>query len=75
MERNQAIFDKLVDVLEAKGEINVTNGIKKLFIQTVDDKEGYSYVSSTNEEFGSSRDAVEWAVDEMNGIDSIVSWE
>ncbi|MBM7871245.1 hypothetical protein JOC70_002743 [Clostridium pascui] len=69
------IIDKLIDTLEAKGEISFNDGTKELFIQTVDDKEGYSYVSSTNEEFISSRDAVEWAVEELNGIDNIMTWE
>ncbi|MBE6066703.1 MAG: hypothetical protein E7211_03240 [Clostridium lundense] len=69
------IIDKLIDTLEAKGEISLNDGAKELFIQTVDDKEGYSYVSSTNQEFVSSRDAVEWAVEELNGIDNIMTWE
>ncbi|WP_186430635.1 hypothetical protein [Clostridium sp. BSD9I1] len=69
------IIDKLIDTLEAKGEISFNDGEKELFIQTVDDKEGYSYVSSTNQEFISSRDAVEWAVEELNGIDNIMTWE
>ncbi|MBI6873465.1 hypothetical protein [Clostridium aciditolerans] len=58
--------EELVDVLEEDGELSIYNGAKELFIQTVDDKEGYSYVSSTNEEFGSSREAVEWAINEIH---------
>ncbi|WML34426.1 hypothetical protein [Clostridium sp. OS1-26] len=58
--------EELVDVLEENGELSIYNGAKELFIQTVDDKEGYSYVSSTNEEFGSSREAVEWAINELH---------
>jgi hypothetical protein len=57
--------EELVDVLEEDGELSIYNGAKELFIQTIDDKEGYSYVSSTNEEFGSSREAVEWAINEL----------
>lgn len=75
MGENPAVLDKLIDSLEAKGEISITDGINELFIATVDDKEGYSYVSSTNKEFASSREAVEWAVDKMNGIENIVTWE
>ncbi|MTK12260.1 MAG: hypothetical protein F8N39_09265 [Clostridiaceae bacterium] len=58
--------EELVEVLEEDGELSIYNGAKELFIQTIDDKEGYSYVSSTNEEFGSSREAVEWAINELN---------
>lgn len=58
--------EELVDVLEEDGEISIYNGEKEFFIQTVDDKEGYSYVSSTNQEFGSSREAAEWAINELH---------
>jgi hypothetical protein len=75
MERNPIMLDELVDALETNGEISITDGIKELFIETVDDKEGYSYVSSTNQEFDSSRDAVEWAVEKMKGIENIEAWE
>jgi len=68
MEQNPIVLNELIDVLEANGEISITDGIKELFIETVDDKEGYSYVSSTNEEFGNSREAVEWALEKLNGI-------
>lgn len=75
MEENVIMYNELMDALETKGEISITDGIKELFIQTVDDKEGYSYVSSTNEEFGSSQMAVEWAIGKMNGIENIVIWK
>lgn len=75
VEINLTSTKELVDALEAKGEISMTDGVKELFIESIDDKEGYSYVSSTNEEFGGSKEAVEWAIKQMNGIDNIVTWE
>ncbi|MDW8801757.1 hypothetical protein P8V03_11425 [Clostridium sp. A1-XYC3] len=66
MEKNLIKPEELVDVLEENGELSIYNGVKELFIQSVDDKEGYSYVSSTNEEFGSSREAAEWAINELH---------
>jgi len=75
MEASLIIPDELIDTLEANGTISMTDGIKELFVESVDDKEGYSYVSSTNEEFGSSREAIEWALEQMGGIDNIVTWE
>jgi hypothetical protein len=48
MDGNMLMPDELVDALEAKGKISISDGMKELFIQTLDDKEGYSYVSSTN---------------------------
>lgn len=66
MEGNLIKPEELVNVLEEDGELSIYNGVKELFIQNVDDKEGYSYVSSTNEEFGSSREAAEWAINELH---------
>lgn len=75
MEENLITPEELIDTLEANGTISMTDGIKELFIESVDDKEGYSYVSSTHEEFGSSREAVEWAINQINGIENIITWE
>jgi hypothetical protein len=75
MEECPIMTDELIDALEAKGEISINDGTNELFIESVDDKEGYSYVSSTNEEFSSSREAVEWVIDKMNGIQNIRTWE
>ncbi|WP_097028295.1 hypothetical protein [Clostridium peptidivorans] len=69
------MINELINALEAKGEISINDGTEEFFIQNVDDKEGYSYVSSTNEEFASSRAAVNWAIEKVNGIDNIVTWK
>ena len=66
MEENLIKPEELANVLEEDGEVSIYNGVKELFIQNVDDKEGYSYVSGTNDEFGSSREAAEWAINELH---------
>jgi hypothetical protein len=71
MEKDKITTNKLIDTLESKGEVIITDGVKELFIEAVDDKEGYSYVSNTNEEFGNSSEAVEWALKEINSNISI----
>lgn len=73
MDKTQEIINELIGILEAKGEVSLS-GENNLFIESIDDKEGYSYVSSTNEEFATSKDAIEWLVKKMNGIDNIVDW-
>lgn len=62
MDSNSEAIDKLIDELETNGELTINRGKMNLFIQAVDDKEGYAYVSSTNKEFKNSKEAVEWAV-------------
>ena len=69
------LMNNLIHTLESNGEITLTDGLKDLFIQAVDDKEGYAYVSSTNQEFKDSREAISWAVKKMNGLESITEWE
>lgn len=66
MEGNLVKPEELVDVLEEDGELSIYDGVKEFFIQSVDDKEGYSYVSSTNQEFSNSREAIDWAMNEIH---------
>lgn len=58
-------FKQLVNELETNSEITIKCGNEEIFIQSVDDKEGYSYVSSTNEEFRNSEEAVKWVVEKQ----------
>lgn len=69
------MVEELAQALENNGEITLTGEDLELFIQTVDDKEGYSYVSNTNKEFEDSREAIEWAVLQLDGVENIVEWE
>lgn len=66
MKENLVKAEEIANVLEKDGEVSIYNGAKELFIQSVDDKEGYCYVSSTNKEFISSREAAEWAIKEID---------
>lgn len=68
------IVNEMVSILEKTGEISINDGYKELFIQAVDDKEGYEYVSSTNNEFKDSREAIEWALEKMNGGQNLEYW-
>ena len=68
MDKDFAQINKIASELEAKGEVSVLAGSEELFIQSIDDKEGYSYVSSTNREFRDSREAAEWAIEKMNAL-------
>lgn len=66
---------EMVDVLESKGELRVVSEDMEIIIQSVDAKEGYSFVSNTNEEFEDSREAVEWTIEQFEGIENIEEWE
>lgn len=64
-------IEEMINLLDSNEEIMITDYDKEIFIESIDDKEGYSYVSNTNEEFKDSRDAIEWAVEQFNGIENI----
>lgn len=66
---------EMVDVLESKGELRVVSEDMEIIIQSVDAKEGYSFVSNTNEEFEDSREAVEWTIEQFEGIENIEEWD
>ncbi|MCM8711476.1 hypothetical protein M2651_10630 [Clostridium sp. SYSU_GA19001] len=71
----ELLIEEMAEYLEDNGEINIIGEDLELFIQAVDDKEGYAYVSNTNKEFEDSREAIEWAVVQFDGTENIESWE
>jgi hypothetical protein len=74
MDKSQAM-EEIITVLENNGGIRLSSGQEDVFIESIDDKEGYSYVSDTGEEFDSSRDSIEWAVELFGGMENIKVWE
>lgn len=71
----ELLLEEMTEALEANGEITLTGEDLEIFIQSVDDKEGYSYVSNTNKEFDDSRESIEWAVLQFDGIENVEEWE
>lgn len=71
----ELIIQEIAKKLENNGEITLTGEDLEIFIQSVDDKEGYAYVSSTNKEFEDSLEAIEWAVVQFDGAENIEEWE
>lgn len=69
------VIEEMSEALENNGEIRVSGEANDIFIESVDDKEGYSYTSNSNKEFESSRDAIEWAVEQFDGVENIIDWE
>jgi hypothetical protein len=65
IQENNSIF-KSIRELDENGFINLSDGKREIFIQSIDDKEGYSFVSSTNEEFACSEAAVKWAFEQLS---------
>lgn len=69
------VRDKMINSLETSGQIRFVNEDMDIYIQQIDPKEGYSYIAQNGAEFDSSRDAVEWAIRQFNGIENIGRWE
>lgn len=74
MEEEQLVGE-MIDILDENGEIRLSNIDLEVYIQSIDDKEGYSYISDTNDEFGTSKEAIEWAVDQFGGLEYVDEWE
>lgn len=74
MDEKQLVAE-MTEILNENGEIRFVGYEGDVFIQSIDDKEGYSYISSTNEGFDSSKDAIEWALDQFGGLENIDEWE
>jgi hypothetical protein len=71
----ELLIEELAQALENNGEITLSGEELDIFIQSVDDKEGYAYVSNTNKEFETSKEAVEWAALQFDGAENIEEWE
>lgn len=71
----EQLVEEMIDMLDENGEIRLSSTDQEVYIQAIDDKEGYAYVSDTNEEFGTSKEAIEWAVDQFGGLEFIDEWE
>jgi hypothetical protein len=69
------IMEAMAELLKANGELRVTGAGEEITVQSVDDKEGYSYVSNTHMEFDTCIDAVEWIIEQFNGAENIEEWE
>jgi uncharacterized protein YwgA len=71
----ELLIEEMAQALGNNGEITISGEELELFIQSVDDKEGYAYVSNTNKEFETSKEALEWAVLQFDGVENIEEWE
>jgi hypothetical protein len=67
-------FEKMINSLEANGEIEFYTRHRRIYIHSIDGKEGYSYVTPSGQEFDSSKGAVEWAINELHGVENITTW-
>ncbi|OPJ61679.1 hypothetical protein [Clostridium oryzae] len=72
MEDKNTILE-MADSLEKTGEVRITDGIKEIFIQVYEEDETLFFSGSN--EFDSAVDAVEWAVNELGGVENIEEWE
>lgn len=68
-------MDKMAVSLEEKGEIKFFSADMNVYIQSIDSKEGYSYITPGGNEFDSSHEAVQWAIARFKGIENIGRWE
>jgi hypothetical protein len=71
----ELLIGEMSQALGNNGEITISGEELEIFIQSVDDKEGYAYVSNTNKEFETSMEAIEWAVLQFDGVENIEEWE
>ena len=71
----ELLIEEMSQALGNNGEITISGEELEIFIQSVDDKEGYAYVSNTNKEFETSMEAIEWAVLQFDWVENIEEWE
>jgi hypothetical protein len=72
---DRELMKELAEVLEENGMVSITDGSQEISIQSVDDKEGYAYISNTNREFDNSREAIKWAFERLNSSENVIEWQ
>jgi hypothetical protein len=74
VERDKMIKE-MMKAVEKNGAIKLSGLEGDFYIQSIDDKEGYSYVTSDNREFEYLEDAMGWALHKLHGVENIKGWE
>jgi hypothetical protein len=73
MEKDRKIVDEISNNIDVYGGVTLFNHGNEISITSIDPKEGYSYIASKGDaKFNNSRTAVEWAIEELHGVDE---WE
>lgn len=64
-------LSSMISYLENKGYIRLSNMHDTIGISSVDPKEGYAYITDDHKKFVSSRDAIVWAMSQLEDLNSI----
>lgn len=72
---HQDKVSQMIDTLEENGEIRLSSYDRDIVIQSFDSEDGIAFVTDNDIEFEESREAVEWAVKELQGVENIEDWE
>ncbi|SCN23257.1 hypothetical protein N3C_1214 [Clostridium sp. N3C] len=68
------IIQEMIEGLQQNGEIRLTDGLREISIQALEEVETL-YITSTNREFDDAEEAVQWVVEQLGGIENVEEWE
>lgn len=68
------IIQEMIEGLQQNGEIRLTDGLREISIQALEEGETL-YITSTNREFDDAEEAVQWVVEQLGGIENVEEWE
>lgn len=72
---DELLKEELVDSLEINGEIRLYNEEEEIYIRQLEEDEGEGYISNTKKRFDESREAIEWAIEQFDGLENIEEWD
>lgn len=70
----EQLVEEMTDFLENNGEITLSNENENITIKEFEGNADYLYISSNNKRFETSKDAIEWAALQFDGIENINEW-
>lgn len=72
---DEQIKEELIESLEINGEIRLYNEADEIYIRQLEEDEGEGYISNTKKRFDDSREAIEWAIEQFDGLENIEEWD
>lgn len=72
---DELLKEELIESLEINGEIRLYNEEDEIYIRQLEEDEGEGYISNTRKRFDDPREAIEWAIEQFDGLENIEEWD
>lgn len=72
---DELLKEELIESLEINGEIRLYSEEDEIYIKQLEEDEGEGYISNSRKRFDESREAIDWAIEQLDGLENIEEWD